>query len=141
MGHVLLVDALKDLVMLEEAVHGKTSLLCVIRIGPVDAAAVAPPEETAIVEIRFTGVVYGTPFGQSGVAERGVKQRFTALQPDKNVFGIGNVMPVLLGAVQAELIEKGLEVKNLRAIHGYGGSGVQIWVNFRLPRHEDPLKA
>jgi hypothetical protein len=127
-GIAELVASLHDLVVRIESIHRKTGLLRMLRVGPVVAAAVAPPSQPAIIEERFSCVMDSASFRQRRVAISGMHQCLSSGHPDENVSRIRNIVAVMAAAVQSILIEKRVQMKDLIAIHLNGSSRIQIWV-------------
>ena len=126
-----LVLTFDDLLIREELIHRQVRLLGITGIRLIVTRAVGPPFELTVVEKDLACVEHVLPFRDRWMAITSMQQHLAFARAHEVVLLIRNVHTVAVNFVQAILIRKTVESKNIVRIDGFDGAGMQIWINLR----------
>lgn len=124
-----LVLALDNLLIREELVHRQIGLGGVFCIGLIVTRAVGPPFELAVIKEDLARIEHLLTFSDRRMPVARVQEHFAFARAHKVVLLIWNVHAVTVHFVQAILICKIVEPKNIAGVDRFDGAGMKIRID------------
>ena len=126
------VDALANLLMGIKTLHRQAGLGRIGGIRAIVARGIAPPDELSVAELSLPGVAHGLAFGQHGMSVMRVHAHSAIYLADKDIFGMRDVMFVMLASGESVLIKERGQGKEFRAVDRHRRSRVQVGIEFQM---------
>lgn len=126
------MDALANLLVCIKTLHRQAGLGRIRSIGAIVARGIAPPDELSMLKFSLSGVAHGLAFGQHGMPVMRVHAHIAIGLADKYIFGMRDVMFVLLAPGESVLLKERRQCKEFRAVDRQRSSGVQVGIEFQM---------
>ena len=110
------MDTLANLLVCIKPFHRQAGLGRVRGIGAIVARGIAPPDELSMVELRLPSVAHRLAFGQYRMPIMLMHAHFAVCLTDKYIFGMRDVVFVMLATGKSVLIKERGQCKKFRAV-------------------------
>jgi len=122
------VDALANLLVGIKTLHRQAGLGRIGGIRAIVTRGIAPPDELSVAELSLPGVAHGLAFSQHGMPVMWVHAHIAIGLADKYIFGMRDVMFVMLTPGKSVLIKERGQCKEFRAVDRHCSARVQVGI-------------